>query len=196
MGACVSNTVNCMWKALFANLCPGLIAAPERTKFKFIQNSLMSLATWKWARWPFTKTIAARLDSVQSHFVQYLFPLKKRDDETVDAYFVRVRLQAGRLSSKMGRWSGYWAGALKGWDSHMKNANLDESWIAQLNTFQGLSFLEARRMHFSRGSQRDRTATRAVQGHVHVRWHDGLEAARNITSLNPALPSSSRFFGA
>ena len=148
------------------------------------------------AGWPYSKTLVARLDSVQSHFVQYLFPLKKRDEETVDAYFVRVRLQAGRLSSKMGRWSGYWAGAIKGWGTHMKNADLDESWVAQLNTFQGSDFLHARRMEFSRGRQRDRTATRAVQGHVHVRWHDGLEAAKSSNALNPALPSSSRFFGA
>ena len=62
-------------------------------------------------------------------------------------------------------------------------------------SFKVSVILEDRRIRLSRGSKLDRTGTRAGQGHVHKRWHEGLEIAKSIASLSPSLPVGNRFFG-
>ena len=192
---CVEKTIEQMWKAFHANMSPGLLAASEKSRMCFIQNSLMSIATWKWARWPFCKSVASKLDSVQTHFIQLLFPAKNLAGESADAYFLRIRMQSGRLASKIGRWSAFWAGACKAWASHLDRGATDKYWACQIYTYLNFSDLELRRLAFSRGSKRDRTNTRAAQGHVHKRWHDGLELARSVISISPSLPVNSQSFG-
>ena len=55
VGGCIENCIRQMWHAFYANLCDGLLASPEKAKFTFLGNSIMSLASWRWARWPFCK---------------------------------------------------------------------------------------------------------------------------------------------
>ena len=56
--------------------------------------------------------------------------------------------------------------------------------------------LESLRTANSRGAGRDRTGARANQGHVHLRWCEGVERAKCVPSLKVALPIKSRSFGA
>ena len=118
-----------------------------------------------------------------------------KEGETGDAYFLRVRLQSGRLASKMGKWSGYWAGAVKAWHLHLERGVKRVYWPSDLYQFQSLNFLEDRRLKLSRGRKLDRTGTRVMQGHVHKRWHEGLELAKSIASHPASLPVGNRFFG-
>ena len=105
---CVHNSIKQMWNAFYSNLSPGLLASPETVKCNFVKNSLMSICTWRWARWPYNVKIAAKLDSVQSHFFQLLFPSSPYPNEDPDAFFKRVRQQSGRKSAKVGRFSSFW----------------------------------------------------------------------------------------
>ena len=88
VGECVSNACKQMWGAFYSNFCPGLLASSEKVKLSSIRCSLMSICSWRWARWPFCKTVAARLDSVQSHFMQILFPIVQSSSESADALFL------------------------------------------------------------------------------------------------------------
>ena len=194
VGACIENTIRQMWHAFYANLCDGLMAAPEKAKFVFLRSSIMSLASWRWARWPFCKKTADRLDSVQSHFIQILFPVFQKPSDSADKHFSNVRLQAGRLSSKTGRWSQYFAGAVKAWHTHLLNADFEHYWGAQISTFMTASDLHALRLKHARGSRRNSTNTRVEQGHVHIRWHDGHENALGVECRKPGLASKTRFF--
>ena len=93
--ACVDQTVKQMWSVYHAHVCLGLLNGTQRARFAFIQNSLMSIATWKWARWPFCKTLVSRLDSLQAHFIQIHFPVPSKAQVSGDEYFRRLRLQMG-----------------------------------------------------------------------------------------------------
>ena len=86
VNSCVEVCLKQMWGAFHANMCPGLMSSTERARFAFIQNSLMSIATWRWGRWPYSKVLADKLDSTQSHFVQILFPLVQGATEQPDAF--------------------------------------------------------------------------------------------------------------
>ena len=100
------------------------------------------------------------------------------------------------MPAKIGRWSSFWAGASKAWAAHLDNHKNDKHWACQIHTHLSYGDMERRRLAFSRGAKRDRTNTRAAQGHVHKRWHDGLELARSVTSISPSLPVNPRRFGA
>ena len=192
---CVHAAINQMWAAFYANLCDGLLASPTQVRFAFVRNSLMSIMSWRWARWPYQKCIAMKLDSVQAHFLQILFPVIPIPEESADAFFGRKRLQAGRLATKMGRFSAFWAGSTKSWNNHLCNADFERSWSSQINSVMSFNRLENLRIANSRAGKRDRTGTRATNGHVHTRWCEGLEAARAIPSLKCALPAKTRIFG-
>ena len=174
----------------------GLSASGEGVRFKFMQNLLMSIASWKWARWPYSKSVAARLDSAQSHFTQIPFPVVFKADETPDAFFTRQRLQSGRLCSKMGRWSLFWVGALKSWHTHMRDQDFESSWGSQIFSSQTFADLEQLRADNSRAGRRGRTGTRSSQGNVSVRWVEAYELAKSQPSLKVKLPSKTRQFGA
>ena len=110
-------------------------------------------------------------------------------------FFARKRLQAGRLSTKAGRWSLHYAGAVRNWARHLLNADFENYWCAHINTYLSHADLELLRMANSRGSKRDRTNTRSQQGHVHLRWHDGLNVAKGVACLKPVICTNTRFFG-
>ena len=155
----------------------------------------MSVASWRWARWPYCNKTASKLDSVQAHFLQILFPVFQSRGESADAFFTRKRLQAGRLASKSGRWSLHFASAVRAWATHLQNATFDTYWCSQINTYLDFVHMENLRMEHSRGSRRDRTNSRASHGHVFLRWHDGLEAAKGVASVKSGICSNKRFFG-
>ena len=78
----------------------------------------------------------------------------------------------------------------------MQNADFENSWSAQINSFLSYSDMELLRASQSRRGRRDRTGTRAANGNVQIRWSEGLENARAIPSLQTALPAKSRVFAA
>ena len=146
-------------------------------------------------RWPYQDCIARKLDSFQSCIIQIIFPVRMIDGESIDMLFTRKRQQAGRMSAKMGRVRAFWAGAVKTWQDHLNNSVFSEYWSAQLASSMSLFRLESLRTANSRGRRRDRTGTRAQQGHVHLRWCEGVERAKGVPSLKAALPIKSRSFG-
>ena len=123
------------------------------------------------------------------------FPLKYIGSESIDSLYKRKRMQAGRLCTKMGRFSVYWAGAIKTWKAHLDNSEFNAYWSAQVASAMSYHRLEALRTENSRGSRRDRAGARANQGHVHLRWCEGVERAREVPSFKAALPTQSRLFG-
>ena len=182
-----------MWKVFYGNLFEGLLKSKDIVKLRFLRNSLMSIATWRWPRWPYCNKVAKHLDSVQAHFVQLLFPLTQLAGEEPDAFFARVRLTASKICAKDGTWSHVWASSSKTWDRHHQNGNVDESWSTQISEYFTFIDLETVRTSLCRGAKRGRTDTRATPGHVFERWSEGLEHAREVASLRSSLPT--RFFG-
>lgn len=177
---------------VYANLCEGLLHSSERVKFQFVRCSLMSVASWRWARWPYCAKTDARVNGVQSHFVQILFRVFQRRFESAYAFFSRKRLRAGRFSSNGGKWSLHFAGAVKSWAKHLKDVDFNEYWCSQINSYMGFEHMERLRVEKSRGSMRDRTNTRASHGHVHLRWHDGLDTATGV-ALKSSICAKTRF---
>ena len=156
-----------------------MLKCSDAAKIAFIRSSLMSICSWRWGRWPYQDCVPKKLDGVQAHFVQILFPVRHIDNESIDRLFTCKRQQAGRLCTKMGRFSAYWAGAIKSWKAHLDNSKFNQYWSAQMACAMSFHRLESLRTANSTGARRDRTGTRANQGHVHLRWCEGVERLRH-----------------
>ena len=84
---------------------------------------------------------------------------------------------------------------MKSWNLQFRNADFERSWSSQIHTVMDYGRLELLRLQNSRGGRRDRTGARATNAHVHVRWCEGLEAAKAVQSIKCALLAKSRVFG-
>ena len=190
---CFNKTLEQMWRSYYANICPGLLGSSQKAKFAFVQNSLMSIASWKWARWPYSKVLATRLDAAQGHFLQLLFPVPHMPNELADSFFSRLRVQSGKLVLKVGRWSSFWAGSIKSWASHLQRGDQDTYWPCMIFSFHGLSYLESRRRLYSR-NRNSYTHTRDKQGHVQKRWHGIRGCARYCLACSQPSGQKSHFW--
>ena len=169
------STIASMWKCFYANLSPGLRASSQKARLNFINSVVRPLASWKWARWPWQKTAATRLDQTQTHMIGILFPVHSRPDEIPLDFFRRRSLLNGRLATSAGRWSRAWATAVVKWHGHFTRDHANCQWALAISAFHDGAWLaQQRALHNSR------TRTRATLGKPHLRWLDGYEAAKSL----------------
>ena len=164
------------WGAFFANYGPGLLKCSLWRRMLFLQSNVLSVFKYKFSRWPWSKTIAGKLDACQTHMIALLNPLPRRTGEDQD-YFNRRILAAGRLATSSGRWSHHWASALCSWEAHVNRAHDPKSWSKAVYSYRGASWLQQRRAAFSSG-QTSRTNTRSLHACVAARFEESLVTAR------------------
>ena len=156
---------------------------------------MLPIFSYRFSRWPWTKTIADRLDSAQSHMVSLLNPVCPKPGETEQNFFTRRRLIAGRLATSSGRWSHYWAQAICKWQRHVLRGHDPKSWSLPVYKHHGAAWLAERRLENSHG-QISRTGTRCIRAKVAKRFEESLTEAREIPAPRPLLQEVlSRFEG-
>ena len=109
--SCFLHTSAAMWRAFFGNLSTGLLQASDRAKFRFLQASVKSVAAFRWARWPFQQSYAAKLDRTQRKMIGHLLQIRPQPDESVDEFVQRRHSITSRKARHMGFWSLPWAGS-------------------------------------------------------------------------------------
>ena len=175
---CSTHALTAMSKAFFANLSPGLRTSSMATKLRFLRSCICTIAKFRWARWPYTVTLASKLDASQRRFLYSLFPISPASNESLEDFFARRHRTAARLASSTGKWSDMWAADLSSWHSHVVRAHDTHAWSPHILKWRGHDWLRLQRLwHSSVGESR--TNTRAYRGCVHRRWEEGLE---HITS--------------
>ena len=174
------NTIASMWKCFYANLNGGLRTSSKATKLRFLDACVRPLAAWKWARWPWQKTAATRLDQTQTHMIAILCPVQPRPREEPLEFFRRRSLLTGRIAAAAGRWSKSWAKAVVGWHGHYTRDHAGCKWAPAISAWHDREWLAERRLRHTGANKTTRTNTRATQSRVHVRWLDGLEAAKAV----------------
>ena len=113
-------------------------------------------------------------------------PLPGEDPLT---FLRRRRRSAAGVCKRTGKWSTWWFRRACAWDQHLSRHENQRSWAARLRTFRGRTWLQERRAAFlgtATGNSQvgscnaGRTGTRTFPGRPYVRWHDGIEYARQI----------------
>ena len=179
IASCFDETIGAMQRAFFGNLSRGVKHASAAAKFRFMRSSVQSIAQFRWARWPYQKSYAKRLDATQRKMLGILFDVKPNESEPYDAFVQRRHCETGRIASKCGRWSVAWAQGVIGWNDHMRRGHDPGAWSPKLLDWHDTTWLALRRLLNSSGAE-SRTRTRAYRGPVHKRWQESLEDAYAI----------------
>ena len=181
--ACWTAARSSMWRSFWSNAgsrdAKHLNAAQ---KIALVRRAVAPQIHFRCSRWPPQKQIATEVNKVQQKMTACVLKVVRDPGEEL-AEFVRRR---GRLARKAchqaGSWSNLWFNRALKWDEHLDRERNHYSWAARLRSFRGKQFLQDRRALFnSTGSiMAGRTETRAFRGKVNMRWHDGIDYAKDV----------------
>ena len=176
------DTVRKVWAAYWRNSSKALKTSSTRAKAKFMNNSLVPIASFRWSRWPWQKAYASRLDSLQRHVISCLCPTCPAPGEDISAYTRRRSAASSRLATEWGRWSQLWAKDVLKWDQHISRAHDPGTWNEPLRQWHGKKWLHKQRFEHSTGGTFGRTRTRASPGHPATRWEEGVALAAAVAA--------------
>ena len=183
ISSCFRASSAAMCRSFCANVNSGLLRASRPAKYRFLNSCVRTIASFRWPRWPFIKSYAAKLDALQRKFLTSLMQIKIKPDEPYDAFVQRRHISGGHLASACGRWSQCWANSVVSWDAHVQRAHDIDAWSHALVNWQPDAWLMLQRFLFSAGHE-SRTRTRAHHGHVQQRWDAGVSLARQVSSTS------------
>ena len=155
----------------------GLCGSSNAAKFRFLRSSVQTVASLRWARWPYQARYAKRLDSIQRKMLASLFGIKPSAQEPYDAFVQRRHIQAGHL----GRWSAGWGSSVVSWHDHLLRRHDPKVWSPVLLDWHDTSWLSLQGLMHSVGLE-SRTRTRAYRGKVHRRWQESLDDAKRFAA--------------
>ena len=181
---CLNSTIASMFGCFWRNVSAGLRRAKDCIKIRFIQNIVRSIASYRWARWPYSTMAAAKLDSAQRRMLGWILEVKPRPTETIADFVRRRQLTTGRIASKYGRYSTLWLTDLRKWESHvLRQVSHPELWSVHLYQWHNHEWLNRQRSLAS-ASGESRTGLRSSQpGRVQPRWEASLRQAPDLRSV-------------
>ena len=53
---CFNKTTASMWRSFYGNLSEGLLTSNETTKLRFLNTSIATIPSFRWARWPYQES--------------------------------------------------------------------------------------------------------------------------------------------
>ena len=180
ISSCFRFCSSAMRKSFYANLSLGLLRASKPAKYKFLNSCVRTIASFRWSRWPYTKTYAAKLDALQRGFLTALLQIKRKPDEPLDAFVQRRHITGGHLATSCGRWSLDWARSVVSWDGHVRRAHDNGTWSHGFLEWRSEAWLSAQRSLFSSFGE-SRTRTRRYHGRVQQRWQTGVNLANGVS---------------
>ena len=142
---------------------------------------IRTIASFRWSRWPYTKTYGAKLDALQRKFLTSLMQIKCKPGEPYDAFVQRRHISGGHLARACGRWSQAWASSVISWNAHVHRAHDTNAWSHELLEWQPDAWLTLQRFLFS-ALHASRTPTISYRGHVHQRWEAGIRLATEVAA--------------
>ena len=172
---CFDNSIRAMWRAFFGNQSAGLLASSTAAKKRFLNSCISTIPGFRWARWPYQESYAAKLDSTQRRMVSVLFNIKPCNGESWDTYVARRHNTSQSIVGRS-KWSRYWARSVRTWNDHVLRNHDPRTWSYSVLMWHDQKWLSKVRMACS-GVGESRTNTRAVRAKVHRRWEDGLDIA-------------------
>ena len=175
--ACYTHTRTQMWKAFWGNSGSRVMRdAPIGTKCDLLDRCCRSVLSYRCSRWPPQSQIAQELDRVQSKMMAAILRIPRRPAEQAADYCHRRNREARARCSEIGPWSAHWFARAIDWEDHIARAHQPLCLSVLLRSFHDGQWLDEQRI--SRNLQG--TGTRIAPGRPCMRWHDGIEHARQF----------------
>ena len=180
---CWLRTKRSMWKAFWGN--PGSLQARHlcvSVRLKLLDRAVAPALDYRSSRWPPQKMIAQELDAAHKKMVATVLRVPRQLGEEAPDYVKRRGRLAACACQKSGKWSQRWF--KRATNEHLERPRNGNSWPAKLLHHMDRDWFRQRRFSLLPAQSQNgsclagRTNTRAFQGRVHSRWHDGIEYAR------------------
>ena len=168
--------------SFWGNASKGLLKSSRAAKLRFLCTSMCTIARFRCSRWPYTRSLAKRLDAEQRRYLYRLFPVKPHPGETIDNFYHRRHLTTCRLAQRVGKWSEMWASDVVKWRDHVRRGHDIHAWSPKLLLWSGQGWPGLQRLWHSAFGE-SRTKTRALRGCVHRRWEEGVHTAIAVVSI-------------
>ena len=165
-----------MWASFWANcMSKSMARASFESKLRLLNRACTPSLRYKCARWPPQRTVAKRLDGLQSRMISMIIRLPPADGESPADFVARRNRVAARIGSRYGKWSSVWYGAAISWHKHLLRGHDHYSWPVLLLRHHDAMWLEARRALGTQG----RPATRRQSGGICKRWEEAIAWVEN-----------------
>ena len=83
-------------------------------KLLLLDSLVRSIAEYRWASWPFIKSVAVRLDILHSYCFRISCGLIYKPGESFEIHLLPKTLMCGKVTARWGKCSFYYAPALNG----------------------------------------------------------------------------------
>ena len=173
---CFKNAVNNAWRSFWGN-----VGKAHFKKFGVsirlarIKRLVFPVVSYRFVRWPFSKTRAARLDRVQSEMTAIVLGIRKLEGETPQAYAHRRNTHVRNAIPCTDRWSTVWAQRILSWHRHVLRNSMSACWVSKIWHIMTPESLELRRRDNSSG----RPNVRCIPGWGALRWTECIVRAKN-----------------
>ena len=153
-----------------------------------LERTVVSKFRWKLSRWPFQKTVAIALDSVQCRMMAIIMKTTRMSHETIDVFCRRRNREARNVCEAAGMWSELWANRVVHWHQHVARGVRHNHFCHPIMINKNQHWLQMQRVQwvYSNGSSSrntmlaGRTGTRCNIGRPQVRWDSGVELAQEV----------------
>ena len=144
---------------------------------------------WNLPRWPYQKTIAVEMDSLQAKMIATIINFSKKPCLSLHEWWCQRHRLARQVAARLGLWSIAWAKRICDWRDHVGRSGGYAPIMHGLLDLRGRDWLLARRAAWvpSEGSgdsrlslRAGRTGTRAQGGRPQPRWDEGSQLAEVV----------------
>ena len=170
-----SEAVRHVWGSYYANTTAGFYKASVRDRLKFLQTCVKPAASFKWTKWPYTPTLAGRLDQLQRHLVGNALRICPRSSESWEAFRRRRHTITHKVTVETGMWSNDWKNAIIAWEQHIERPSDRGNWSKPAYDYHGAAWMLEQRLAHGYRNSFARTSTRAIRGKPAKRWFEGLD---------------------
>jgi len=181
---CLTATLASMWRSFYGNFGKNMRHAPLEHKLRLLNRAVLPIATYRMSRWPYQVQAAKQVDKTQTKMIGSLLGMKVQPGDDPATFAMRRNRAAKNIAAQRGKWSSIWRKQVANWSSHLNRPRNHRSWASQTLHYHGKHWLQEQRVTHSVGQWGSmfagRTCTRAMPGIVHRRWHDGVDAAREV----------------
>ena len=177
-----------MWRMFYANFGGAMLMCNVLDRMKWLSVNILAVAAARWVSWPFSHSMAGRLDKTQCHMVELLLNYPRKNNVSNEMYYRNRSILAGRTCASLGRWSIRWATAVLKWHSHCLRGSDVNMWHKYILSCRTASWLDEQRLLHGRGIIK-RTKTRLFAGKVSVRWSESIDYALEVSPAWSAVVS-------
>ena len=162
---CWQNTKRQAWASFWKN-----VSTSETKKFAIrirlaqIVRTVQPILVSRLSRYPFTVTMADKLDRLQRKMIAIAMGLRKGADEEPAQFIRRRGREAGVLQTSMGRWSRLWGHLVVGWAAHVERNTSKRSWSYKIIHIRNNEELAWRRADMGRPYTRTWIRVQTVVG--------------------------------